>query len=278
MVAISRRLNRNRFTFIVLLLASATILTLDFRGAPILDDVRGAAASIFAPVRSSAEQIFEPVSNTWNGIVNYSGLKAKNERLRDRLEAIQGERIRAEEAQQRLRELERQLELPIVPRIEKRAARVVSGPISSFEHASRIDRGSNEGIRVGMPVVTGAGLAGRIVQVTRDQSVVELITVPDTAIGIRLARSGEIGVAHGTGPSSPLLVEDGINPDAAIERNEAVTTSGLVRSVFPPNLPVGRVVRASLSSSRLTQVVRIEPLADLKNLGYVNVLLWTPDE
>jgi rod shape-determining protein MreC len=128
-----------------------------------------------------------------------------------------------------------------------------------------------------MPVVSSAGLVGRIDDVSRDRSVVQLVSDPAFRVGIHLSKSDDIGVARGQGRDEPLLVFSGVDVGLDIEEGELVTTSGLEGTLFPPDIPVGRVERVVTSQGELEQALLVTPLADLDRLSYVNVLLWEPD-
>jgi rod shape-determining protein MreC len=131
-----------------------------------------------------------------------------------------------------------------------------------------------------MPVVTGAGLVGRVVAVTGGRSTVQLLTDPGFDIGVRLAESGEIGLGHGAGEREPLVIDAGIPVSVAeeISEGEAVTTSGIDRSIFPPGIPIGEVSSIDRSGDRQSMVLEVEPLADIENVTFVDVLLWEPPE
>jgi rod shape-determining protein MreC len=272
----SPRSGRSRFTLLLLVLTSATVLTLDFRGSGVVDDLRGGAATVFGPVRDAAAWVGSPVADAWNGVFGYGDLEAENERLRQRIDELEGDRAEAEEALRQLDEigdlerLERFTDLPSV------LARVAGGSISNFQHTVEIDKGSDDGLAVGMPVVTGAGLVGRLTQVTGSRSVVQLISDPDFELGIRLARSGEVGIGHGTGEGEPFVVDEGINLSTEVRDRETISTSGLARSNFPGDIPIGRVARIDTAPNQLSQVLDIELLADLDDLSYVRVLQWVP--
>ena len=105
---------------------------------------------------------------------------------------------------------------------------------------------------------------------------VGLVTDPGFEVGVRLAGSGDVGIARGTGEGHPLVVEEGIELQTEVAEDEVVTTSGVARSIFPPDVPVGRVVSVTTAADQLSQVLRVELLADLDNLAYVRVLLWSP--
>jgi rod shape-determining protein MreC len=272
----SSRTGRSRFTLLLLVLTSITVLTLDFRGSGVVDGVRDAAATAFDPVRSAVSWLGAPVADAWNGVFGYDDLEAENRELREQLAELEGDRIEAEAALRdmeelsELEDLRRWTDLPTV------TARVVAGSLSNFQHTVQLDKGSGDGLAVGNPVVTGAGLVGRIVQVTGTNSVVELVTDPSSDFGIRLADSGEVGIAHGTGHGRPIVVEDGIDMSVEVEEGEGVITSGFDRSIFPPDIPVGRVSEVGTRADQLARVLTVELAADLDRLTYVRVLQWQP--
>ena len=103
----------------------------------------------------------EPFTNAWNGITGYDDLKAENDELRRQLEEKAGQVVLNEDAAAQLDEVLGQLGIEWVGDIETTTARVLSGSPSNFSHTVDISKGSNDGVKIGMPVVNGAGLAGR---------------------------------------------------------------------------------------------------------------------
>lgn len=275
-----RRHGRSRFTIVLLVLFSLTVLTLDFRDVGVVQDVRHAAGSALRPLQGVADYVATPFQNTWNGIAGYDDLQSENEALRARVDELEGEIVRNEDAAEQLSELLDQVDIPWVGSINTATARVIQQPPSAFSHAVVIDKGSSDGIKEGMPVVTGAGLVGQIVDVSSDRSSVQLVTDPEFRVGIRFVSSQRLGTAKGQGASRALRIDTGIEPnedDADLPRRERITTSGIDdRSSFPASIPVGRVVRTSVANGGLTLEVFAEPMADLDQLSYVNVLLSVP--
>jgi rod shape-determining protein MreC len=153
---------------------------------------------------------------------------------------------------------------------------VIAGPLTNFEHTIEINRGSSSGIKVGMPVVTGAGLVGRIVEVQGGRSVLKLLTDPDVVVGVRLVSSNETALIHGQGDGKPLVVDAGILPKVAVAKDEIIMTSGEDRATFPGSIPIGKVSKAELSADQLNQILTVTPYADLGRLTFVKVLLWEP--
>ena len=272
----SSRSGRSRFTLLLLVLTSVTVLTLDFRGSGVVDDLRGGAATAFGPVREAGSWVGRPFADAWNGIFGYDELRSENEDLRARIDELEGERAQAEDVLRQMEEIEELDDLARWTSLPSVVARVTGGGLSNFQHTVELDKGSDQGLAVGMPVVTGAGLVGRLVQVTGTRSVVQLVSDPSWSFGIRLARSGTIGIGHGTGEGEPLVIDEGIERQVDVNHRETVTTSGFIDSVFPPDIPVGRVADLGVAPDQLSQVITVDLLADLDDLTYVRVLAWTP--
>jgi rod shape-determining protein MreC len=275
-VAISRRTGRSRFTLVLLILTSVTVLTLDFRGSGAINAARDGASTVFSPVRGGAERVFGPVGDAWNGLWHYNDVRKENEQLRAEIESLRGQQAQQQDAAKQLQMISDLDKISQWTTLGGVDARVVAGPLTNFEHTLELDKGSNDGIAVDMPVVTGAGLVGRITRVENTRSVVKLLTDPDVVVGIRLLSSQETGLMHGTGDGQPLVVDQGIGPKVQVPPNELVTTSGDDRAAYPPNVPIGTVTNATLSSDQLHQILTVQPLADLGNLTFVKVLLWQP--
>lgn len=280
-MALSRRTSRtgrSRFTLLLVVLTSITLLTLDFRGSGAVDDVRGAAATVFAPLRDGAGWVTSPVSDAWNGVFGYNELEDENDALRERVAQLEGDLVENADAREQLEAIAETEGLTLTSQYETVLARVVGAGLTNFENTIELARGSDDGIAVGMPVVTGAGLVGRVVQVTGGRSVVELLTDPEADFGVKLVESGEVGIAHGTGEGEPLVVDAGIDLRTIVNVGDDVMTSGLDRSIYPPDIPVGRVDSVGTDPEQLSQVLHLDLLADLDNLAYVRVVMWTPPE
>ena len=146
---------------------------------------------------------------------------------------------------------------------------------SNFQLTVEIDHGIPDGLRKGMPVVTGAGLVGRVVEVSQQRATLLLLTDPSFNVGVRLSGSGDVGVARGNGARQPLPV-DLVDLGTKIAPREVLVTSGLQGSVFPPGIPVGRVRNAATPPAALQQQITVDPVVDIPRLDYVKVLLWEP--
>jgi len=275
-MAVYRR-TRPRFILLLLVLTAITLLTLDGRGtgSGVIDTIRSGARDAFAPVGRAADSVLEPVGNFFTGMIHYGDLKAENARLREQNEELRGQALQAKNSEREQQALLDQLDLDYVGDIPRVRARIVNAAASNFELTFEIDRGTNAGIAKGMPVVSGAGLVGRVVDASRSRATVMMLTDSTFSVGVRMSSSGDVGVATGRGVRAPMKV-DLIETATKVDKGEVVVTSGLQQSVFPPGIPVGLVREARTPPGALQQEVEIDPVVDLRRLEYVTVLQWSP--
>jgi rod shape-determining protein MreC len=265
----------SRTRFVILVLASITLLTVGLRDAPVVREVREGASVVLNPVQGAVDTVTAPVRNAWHGVTDYDDLQRENDKLRAQVEAADANGVRASDAERQLSELSASLDLPWAGNVKTATARVVSGPRSNSSHAVEIDKGTDDGVAVGMPVVTGAGLVGRVSQATGGSSTVELLTDPEFLVGVRLSTTGDLGTARGQGRHDPLSVDSAISPSAKVPKGTGVVTSGVDRSAYPPGIPVGTVTATRQGSGGLALDLDVDPLVDVEQLSYVSIMLWT---
>jgi rod shape-determining protein MreC len=266
----------SRTRMLVLVAASITLVAFGLRDVGVVRDLREGASDVVDPVESAVGTVTSPFRNAWHGVTDYEDLKDENDRLRADLAESEAGAIGESDAEQRLGDLSASLDLPFAGDVPRVTAQVVSGPRSNFSHALEIDKGSDDGLAEGMPVVYGGGLVGRIVQVSGGRARVEMITDPEFRVGVRLATTGALGTARGQGRDEPLRVDSSLNPQTEVAPDTGVVTSGVDRSAYPPGIPVGTVTETRRGSGGLALELVVEPLVDADQLSYVTVLRWTP--
>src|SRR5579864_453292 len=274
-MAVSRRSARPRFTLLVLVLASLTLITLDLRGGSSVLHVRGKARDMFSPVQSAVSSATRPMTDFFHGAFQYRQLKNDNARLRAQLAQMQAQEIQDQYLLQTNKDLNDLLKLDFVGDIPTVASRVIAGAESNFQLTIVIDRGTGAGLLKGMPVVAGNGLVGRVISTSANQSTVLLLTDPSASVGVEFAPSNAIGVATGQGTGHPLSVTL-IDPSAVTPVGTVAVTSGLSGSPYPRGVPVGKVASDVADVGVQSHTVTIRPVVDLTQLSYVDVLVWTP--
>jgi len=151
-----------------------------------------------------------------------------------------------------------------------RAAAVIGRDPSPFLHYVIINRGSNDGILRGMPVVTDQGLIGRVDAVISDAARVQLITDPASSVNVRLqnAETEASLVGSVTGDVTLDLIPQDIN----VQPGDLVLTSGLGGG-YPPDLIIGQVINVRSRDFDLFQQATVQPVVDFNRLEIVLIIV-----
>ena len=124
-------------------------------------------------------------------------------------------------------------------------AEVTDFGTSDFAATIDIDVGRSDGVQLDMPVVGNGGLVGQIVEVSHHTATVRLITDGQSSVGVRYGPApGSLAVLDGAGAGKPLSA-DLVPSNTPLTDGEVFTTSGLQGALFPPGIPVARVVAST---------------------------------
>jgi rod shape-determining protein MreC len=266
---------RRRSILAMIILTTVTLITLDLRGAGPISALRTGAHDVVGPIADGLDAVFSPIGDWIDGVTHAVSLRHENARLKRERDEARGQAAKSRAASQENNELRRILDLPFVEDSQAMTAQVVAGPPSNFEWTVQISRGSRGGVAKDMPVVTGAGLVGRVTDVSADRATVLLLKDPDSGVGVKLEKSGAKGVVQGRADSKLLRLEF-VDPNVQVTKGELVYTSGQETSRFPPSIPVAKVERVEKSRGDLQQDILVKPLVDFGSLDYVKVLRWPP--
>ena len=150
------------------------------------------------------------------------------------------------------------------------AAAVIARDPSPFMHYVIINRGSDDGLRRGMPVVTQQGLVGQVAAVTAGAARVQLINDPGSLINVLLQQSdAEASLA---GQMTGEITVEMIPQDANVQAGDLVVTSGLGGN-YPPNLVIGQVSTVRTLPYDLFQSASVQPAVDFTRLEIVLVII-----
>jgi rod shape-determining protein MreC len=260
---------------ILLLLTAITLLTLGGRGFGPLDAVRSAVGSVLSPVGDAASWAFRPFSNAWDAAFSQDDLRRENERLQEENDRLRGEATQSAVATEQLQELLQLVGIPFVGDTPVVHTRVVAGTVGNFGDTVELDKGSAAGIEVGMPVITGQGLIGRVRLAGENRSTVELISGGGFKVGFLVIGTSAVGVAEGSGDPH-VLQGSNIDISQDVSVGQIAVTAGLRGSSFPPNLPIGTIRSVRPDESARQTRVDIELLASTRDLTYADVVLWKP--
>jgi rod shape-determining protein MreC len=138
-----------------------------------------------------------------------------------------------------------------------------------------LDRGTQQGVTLGLPVIDNQGVVGQVTRVFPFTSEVTLLTDKEQAIPVQLLRNGLRSVAFGRGKAGALELRF-TAPNADIQVNDIVVTSGL-DGVYPAGLAVARVTQVENSAAGSFGGVVCQPLAGISHNTQLLILMSTPE-
>jgi rod shape-determining protein MreC len=227
------------------------------------------ALGLTAPVQGGVDIIADGVAGVWSAFLGIFGnspevlrLSAENRRLRSELAQLTELRLENERLS-RLLAFREEIARQAVP------ARVIAEDASSWFRTVLIDRGRQDGVREGLPVVVAEGVVGRVIKSAASESRVLLATDASSAIAGLVQRTRARGICRGQGN---LLSFDFAMHWEEIEEGDLIVTSG-TGGVFPKGLTVGTVSRVSPGGFGLFKTVEVTPSVDFYRLEEVLVLI-----
>ncbi len=269
----------SRALLVALLLACASLITLDYHGGPDspMEPARRVVGEVFGPIETGAATAVRPFTSVPDWFRSHDSmreeineLEAENARLRSEASTTSYDRNRLEEFDG-LTTAAEALGAALVP------ARVVGlGPSQSFSRTVTIDAGSRAGLAPDMTVLNNDGLVGRVLRVTSSTATVLLIVDADSVVGGRVGESMEVGFLHGRG----VLGNDGrldlelIDQSEVPAKHDVVVTWGSDGGApYISGVPVGRVTSVYSSLRENSQRAVIEPFVDFGSLDLVGVVV-----
>lgn len=262
---------RARLAFFAFL--AVALIVIDAR-VKALETVRVGAGVVLYPIQSALRWPLDAAGGLIDHVARLRTLVADNERLaalaaRQAQQLADAEQLRAENA--RLRQL---LELRERQGASGLAVQVLYEPRDPFSRKLVLDKGSLAGVAAGQPVVDETGVVGQITRVFPSTAEVTLLTDRDQAIPVQVLRNGMRGVAFG-GDTPGTLDLRFMAANVELQQDDLLVTSGL-DGLYPPGLPVGRVLRIERGERDQFARVVLAPAAGLDARAHLMVLKVDP--
>jgi rod shape-determining protein MreC len=230
----------------------------------------------FVPAEKAFESVGSGVRNLWKHYADLRGVRAQNEDLQAQLDRLRLEQVSLAEDAGQARRLQRLLAFKEKFISQTVAAQVIGTSGSERSRVLYLDKGSNDGLKADMPVITPQGIVGKINKVFPGTSQVLEINDATAGAGVMLERSRLRGVLHGTPSGIPEILH--IMADEKVERGDPVVTSG-GDQIYPRGLPIGTVFNTGPDpEGGPFMVVRVKPSANLDKVEEVLVITKVIDK
>lgn len=257
------------------------ILLMDARN--LLDPLRSGLGTVLNPVVTELQSIGRPGEPTAPLEVQLATVQAENNALREENMLMQGQLDEQAVLLQTMQIQSEYTDRQTLP------ARVLGTDPDGLQQKIIINRGSNDGVKVGMAVTvankkdpgsdkaTGIVFIGQVIEVEENRSTVLLITDATASVGARMYNSRADGILYGNGRSSDMLTLKRVNKSVSPIENEWIMTSDLFESetaLVPGNIPIGWIVGDPIENAQTGELeFTVHPAADFNDLDTVWIVV-----
>lgn len=256
--------------FFFLTVISVVIMVLDHRGG-YLNGARLWLGAAVNPIYTVVETPHELVQWLKQSFAERSRLRAANQQLEEqlrmaRVKLLQFEALSAENRRLRgIRAASQGLgERTLI-------AEIIRIDVDPFRHRVRINKGADDGVFQGQPVLDAFGIVGQVVQVDTYTATLILLSDGEHAIPVQVNRNGIRSIAVGTGDRGKLALPY-LTLETDVKPGDLLVSSGL-DGIFPAGYPVATVTRVERNPAETFATVEAKPLAQLDRDREV-LLLW----
>ena len=232
------------------------VLSLSLKRAPVVQTAEGVIISLTAPVMNGLNFVGDSLQRLWSGYFYLVGARKENAELKRQLNEYAQKEVRYQEALllarrlETLLDLKKQLALPIT------GARVVAYDPSQWSRCVIIDAGKSDGVTVGLPVLSGDGIVGRIVETYPHYAKVMLIVDRNCGADAMVQRTRVRGILQGKGGNRCSL--EYVPKNADVEVGDLVLASGL-GGIYPAGQVFGRVTHVDRKTRGPFQEIMVTP-------------------
>ncbi len=236
----------------------------------------GFGGSLRAAVRDGVAPFFEAIHAAQDGfgrllstVLNSFSLQEENDLLRAQIETLHAHEGTHRELSDENRRLRQLLAFKAKGSWASIPAEVIGREVGPWSRGLLINKGTRDGVRRGMAVVTPVGLVGRVAEAGPSSSRVTLLTDPHFRVMGKIPEGPILGLVMGAQAGECVVTY--LPLEERVAAGQTVLTTGGV-SFAPAGIPIGVVRRVWKDPSDLYQVARLEPAARLGGIEEVLVV------
>lgn len=263
--------------FIVCCVVSVLLLTFFLREgeAGPIHSARSLVTTAATPFRVVGNVVTTPFRAIGNAVTNLTAPQESLSELEDQNKKLTAEVARLTESAKTADRLEKLVGLRSTYSLESTAARIIGGSPDAWTKTVTIDKGTVDGLAIGMPVCNSGGVIGQIVEAGATSSTVLLLNDENSGISAMVQSSRAQGVLQGQPDGS--LVLSYVPADAEVAVGDIVITSGL-GGVFPKGLPLGTVTAANKTANATYYSIVVRQQSSAENNEEVLVITTVSPE
>lgn len=221
------------------------------------------------PVQNASLGLHNSFSGVWDSYLALVGVQQENEKLHQRLQALEAENSRLLEFQSENKRLRGLLGIIESAELKGIAASVIGSNPSPWVQSLTLDVGTSNGVQRGMAVIEAQGVVGKIINASRNSSEVLLITDHASGVDAIIQRTRARGVIEGSGRRLCRLRY--VLKEEELRIGDRIISSG-ADGIFPKGLLIGVVSELDREKRGLFQALEVAPTVDFSRLENVLVL------
>jgi rod shape-determining protein MreC len=205
--------------------------------------------------------------------LDWKNVRAENRRLREENQRLRVESLQVSETTEENRRLRRLLALQEQLPLTTVSAEIIAREWGGWVRSLTVNRGRGDNVPRLAAVIAPDGLIGRVIEVRRGASVIQVLTDPASTVGAHAVRTRTVGIVEGD-PRGTIRFKYMAREGSGIQIGDLIVTSG-AGGVFPRGIPIGRVRAIDNRGSALFHYAALTPAVDVARVD--EVLLLTGD-
>ncbi len=268
--------NYKTIIFIVVILAAALIvLSFNFKQESNTGFMRKVVLELAAPLQNALNASLKSVGNAWSRYIALVGLEQENKDLQKKINDLRFQLILYQEGYLEAQRLRNLLAVKDNYNFNFVAARVIGREQVALSKTILINKGTAQELNVGMPVLAGPGLIGRITAASWHTSKVLLLIDESSNIDAFVQRNRTQGIIRGAGSRGCVMKY--ISKTQDVKEGDTIISSG-IGGVFPKGLMIGLVSHVDKQEAGLFLKINVTPFIDFTKLEEVLVLASDKDD
>ncbi|MES1151121.1 MAG: rod shape-determining protein MreC [Dongia sp.] len=264
-LAVAARTWTQKFAFVLLTALAFGIMLIGKADTVVVSRARTVVIDMLAPVMNAASRPIASAKDVANQVQELVSLKEENAQLQRENQTLLEWQTVGRELQSQNAALRELLKFTPDPRATYVTAPVIADTSSSYVRSLIVLAGNGDGVVKGQAAITGAGLAGRVLEVGQRASRILLLTDISARVPVIVERTRDQAVLAGNNSENPELQY--LPRDVDIKVGDRIVTSG-VGGNYPAGLPVGEVVRTADGRIYVQLYAQLDRMEYLRLVNY----------
>jgi len=262
--------HRDGLLLVVLIVLSLIVISRQVRDPTGMTYFRRTVITIISPFQVALNSVVGGINGFWNDYLFLVDTNSENELLREEVNRLRSEIQEVREELYRAGKLEEFAAYRSETGLVGMAARVIGESPDPWIKTIVVNRGIEEGVERGMPVVVPDGLVGRVMAVAPHSSIVRLVIDRSSRVPVFVSRSRARAVLEGENSGTCQLKY--LERTEDVVKGDSVITSGLA-GVYPRGIEIGTITQVLKKNYGLYQYAKMLPKAPLTRLEDV-LIIW----